>query len=85
LNLNVLFVNDLICLQILDSVAYITSSCFLRFEYEIRQGLPVTLGTVECSSAELQLSHCGHTRFNGRYGQDQFGVRCQTLTESKNC
>ena len=72
-------------LILLDSAAYIvSSSCNIFIRHGIRQGLPVILNNVECSSAELQLSHCNHdTRFRGSYWYNQLGVRCQTTGESK--
>jgi hypothetical protein len=69
----------LICLHISDSAAYSSSISFSHIGY----GLPVLLSDVECSSAELQLSYCNHTRFSGTLITRQIGVRCQTNTESK--
>ena len=70
-------------MYISDSAAYYFSNRFRYYQY---YGLPVLLVTIECSSAELQLSQCNYTRYSGihTYWRRQFGVRCQIARESKN-
>ena len=61
---NIPHVSQCLYLHISDSAAYYFGHCF---GYGIVHGLPVLLSTIECSSAELQLSQCNHIRSRGAF------------------
>ena len=51
--------------------------------YGLEDRLPYLFESVECTSHEVHLSQCNHTKFNGDFSTIIFATECQIARESK--